>query len=55
VDILKAHAGVLAALEAEGMLRVRGTRVTLTRAGLLRVDHLLPRFYAEEYRGARYT
>jgi oxygen-independent coproporphyrinogen-3 oxidase len=30
-------------------------RIEITAAGLLRVDALLPAFYAEEYRGARYT
>ena len=29
--------------------------VRLTRDGLLRVDQLLPVFYAPEYRNARYT
>jgi len=55
IDILARHAGAFARLESEGMLRVEAGRVVLTRAGLLRVDHLLPRFYADEYRGARYT
>ncbi|MGH9868962.1 MAG: coproporphyrinogen-III oxidase family protein [Candidatus Polarisedimenticolia bacterium] len=55
VDILARHAGAFAQLQSEGMLRVESGRVVLTRAGLLRVDHLLPRFYADEYRGARYT
>jgi oxygen-independent coproporphyrinogen-3 oxidase len=30
-------------------------RIRLTRRGLLQVDSLLPEFYAEKYRGARYT
>ena len=55
VDILQRFAAPLAALESEDMLRVGDERVELTRKGLLRVDHLLPNFYAAEYRGARYT
>ncbi len=42
-------------LEAEGMLNVRPDSIVLTREGLLQVDRLLPTFYAEAYRGGRYT
>ncbi len=42
-------------LQAEGMLRVEGDTVALTRAGLLQVDRLLPWFYDDRYRNARYT
>jgi oxygen-independent coproporphyrinogen III oxidase len=55
VDIVEVHAEAFARLEAEGMLHVDPDGVTLTRTGLLRADHLLPDFYAEEFRGVRYT
>ncbi len=42
-------------LRAEGLLERRTDEIRLTRAGLLRVDGLLPRFFAPEYRGTRYT
>ena len=38
-----------------GMLEDGTEEIRLTRQGLLRVDSLLPEFYAERYRGARYT
>ena len=37
------------------MLEVDGNEVRLTRDGLLRVDLLLPTFYAPKYRNSRYT
>jgi hypothetical protein len=37
------------------MLRVEGDKIALTRAGLLQVDRLLPSFYDDQYRNARYT
>ena len=40
---------------AEGWLNVDGDRITLTRAGLLRVDALLPAFFEPEHQGVRYT
>jgi len=55
VDLLAEFASVLEKLEREGMLEVREGIVRLTRQGLLRVDSLLPAFYAARYRGARYT
>ncbi|TWT33616.1 Oxygen-independent coproporphyrinogen-III oxidase [Posidoniimonas corsicana] len=36
-------------------LSVEGDRIELTRAGLLRVDGLLPAFFEEEHQGVRYT
>jgi oxygen-independent coproporphyrinogen-3 oxidase len=38
-----------------GFLDWKGDEITLTREGLLRVDGLLPAFFLEEHRGARYT
>jgi oxygen-independent coproporphyrinogen-3 oxidase len=55
-DILEDFAPAWARLRERGFLEVEGGgHVRLTRAGLLRVDSLLPEFYAERYRGARYT
>ena len=54
-DVLADFAPAWQRLESEGMLRVDGGRVELTRAGLLQVDRLLPTFYDERYRNARYT
>ena len=55
VEITGAFAPAFDRLGKEGMLRLEKNRVALTRAGLLRVDRLLPEFYAPEYRNARYT
>jgi oxygen-independent coproporphyrinogen-3 oxidase len=40
---------------ADGYLAIDGDRVTLSRAGLLRVDALLPAFFEPEHQGVRYT
>jgi len=55
VEILDEFRSAFGALEAERMLEIDGDEVRLTRAGLLRVDQLLPVFYAPDYRNARYT
>jgi oxygen-independent coproporphyrinogen III oxidase len=39
----------------EGYLEFDDERVTLTRAGLLRVDGLLPAFFEPQFQGVRYT
>jgi oxygen-independent coproporphyrinogen-3 oxidase len=54
-DVLAEFAPAWEKLEGEGMLRVEGDRIELTRAGLLQVDRLLPSFYDDQYRNARYT
>jgi len=54
-DVLEEFAAALGALQAERMVEVHGEEVRLTRQGLLRVDQLLPQFYAPQYRDARYT
>jgi oxygen-independent coproporphyrinogen-3 oxidase len=41
--------------QSEGYLEVDGDRITLTRAGLLRADGLLPAFFEPEHQGVRYT
>jgi len=38
-----------------GYLTIDGDRVTLTRAGLLRADALLPAFFEPDHQGVRYT
>lgn len=61
IDVLAELAPAWQRLEEEGMLRVEGGiggeggRVVLTRSGLLQVDRLLPSFYDDRYRNARYT
>jgi oxygen-independent coproporphyrinogen-3 oxidase len=54
-DILTQFAAPFQQLQKEGMLTIESASVTLTRDGLLRVDQLLPEFYAEKYRNSRYT
>ena len=39
----------------QGLARVEGDRVELTRAGLLQVDGMLPPFFEPQHRGVRYT
>ncbi|MFO0899044.1 MAG: coproporphyrinogen-III oxidase family protein [Pirellulales bacterium] len=41
--------------QEEGYATVDGDRIELTRAGLLRVDALLPAFFEPEHQGVRYT
>jgi oxygen-independent coproporphyrinogen-3 oxidase len=55
VEILETFAEPLRRLAARGMLEQGADEIRLTRQGLLRVDSLLPEFYAPAYRGARYT
>ena len=55
VDVLSEFAPAWQRLQQEEMLRVGEGTVDLTRDGLLQVDRLLPSFYDERYRNARYT
>ncbi len=56
VDVLKRFADGLAALKGAGYLaRADQGSIVLTRAGLLRVDVLLPRFFLPQHTGIRYT
>ena len=56
VDVLERFADPLASLAAEGFLEAANAEaVSLTRAGLLRVDALLPRFFLPQHVGRRYT
>jgi oxygen-independent coproporphyrinogen-3 oxidase len=56
VQPLERFEEALASLEAGGYLATRTPeRIALTRAGLLRVDVLLPRFFLPAHTGIRYT
>ena len=55
VDILEHWHNVWQQYVDDGLLRVDGDRIELTRAGLLRVDSLLPAFFEPEHQGVRYT
>lgn len=55
VDIRERFEQPLASLREEGILRVEGDDLNLTRAGLLQVDRLLERFFPSAHRSARYT
>jgi oxygen-independent coproporphyrinogen-3 oxidase len=54
-EVEEEFAGVFTDLRAAGLLEARPGAIALTRAGLLQVDALLPRFFAPEHQGARYT
>ncbi len=54
-DIVAEFEGPFRKLETGGMLALDAEEIRLTRQGLLRVDTLLPEFYAPEYQNARYT
>jgi oxygen-independent coproporphyrinogen-3 oxidase len=55
VDILEHWHNVWQQYIDDELLRVDGDRVEVTRAGLLRVDSLLPAFFEPEHQGVRYT
>jgi oxygen-independent coproporphyrinogen III oxidase len=55
VNIFQEWAEVWAEYQREGYVQVNGDSIQLTRAGLLRVDGLLPAFFEPEHRGVRYT
>ncbi len=55
VDVTEAFAAPLARLAARGWATVDGAAIRLTRAGLLRVDRLLPDFYLPPHRGVAYS
>ena len=54
-EIRREFADGFSSLVEEGFAEVHGDDIHLTRAGLLRADSLLPRFFEPEYRGIRYT
>jgi oxygen-independent coproporphyrinogen-3 oxidase len=55
VDIIDAWNEVWQQFRDEGQLDFDEQGITLTRAGLLRVDALLPAFFEPQHRGVRYT
>ncbi len=55
VDLRETYSGALSTLAGQGMLTVTDSEIRMTDAGVLRVDQLLPEFYAERYRDSRYT
>ena len=55
VEIGEVFAEAWASLEKEGFATIAGDEFRLTRAGLLRVDGLLPRFFEPQFRNVRYT
>ena len=56
VDILRRFEQPLSSLRENGFLaEANGEVIALTRAGLLRVDSLLPRFFQPKHAGIRYT
>ena len=55
VDVLARYAPQLDELAHDDLLVTGNDRVSLTRAGLLRVDSLLPRFFKPEHSAVRYT
>lgn len=55
VDVVDRWRPAFDRLAGEGLLELDGTAIELTRAGLLRIDSLLPNFYDDRYRNARYT
>ncbi|NKB89604.1 MAG: radical SAM protein [Acidobacteria bacterium] len=54
-NVMERFAAPLKALESAGMATLRGDGFDLTMQGLLQVDSLLPGFYDERHRNARYT
>ncbi len=55
VDPLERFAEPLAKHAQTGMLKMSHDRIELTRQGLLQADSLLPEFFREEHRAARYA
>lgn len=54
-DVEREFEAALGALRAEGFAERHGAEWRMTRAGLLHVDALLPRFFEPEFRHVRYT
>jgi oxygen-independent coproporphyrinogen-3 oxidase len=54
-DVLQVFAQPLSSLGRDGFATLSDGKVMLTRAGLLRVDALLPRFFDPKYTDIRYT
>ena len=54
-NVVEAFGDGFRSLCDQELARIDGDAVTLTRAGLLRVDELLPRFFEPRFRSIRYT
>jgi len=54
-DIRVAFAEAFAGLQHDGFVRLDDGQITLTQAGLLQADRLLPVFFEPEHRTSRYT
>ena len=55
VDVLERFAAPLRSHRTAGLLTLEGDTVRATREGLMRIDTLLPDYFAEEHRTARYA
>lgn len=55
VEILEDWSDVWQQYVEDGFVSIDGDAITLTRAGLLRADGLLPAFFEPEHQGVRYT
>jgi oxygen-independent coproporphyrinogen III oxidase len=55
VDPLVRFTEPLAKHQADGFIKIEGSRVTIARHGLLQVDRLLHDFFPEEHRAVRYA
>ncbi len=55
VDVLARFSEPLRELESKGWIEIDETAIELTRAGLPRVDRMLPAFYRPEHRVVRYS
>ncbi|MCA9298313.1 MAG: hypothetical protein KDA28_04560, partial [Phycisphaerales bacterium] len=55
IDPASRYGRELEALETRGMLKVDEDAIRLDRGGLLQVDGMLPDFYLERHRDARYA
>ena len=56
IDIRSQFSEAFSSLKGDGYVgTAEGDRISLTRAGLLRVDSLLPRFFLPEHTDVRYT
>ena len=55
VDVQQRFEAPLKDLEDQGFLKLEAENLLLSRAGLLQVDRLLPRFFLPRHRSARYS
>ncbi len=55
VELEETYEPALEVLRGQGMLEIDESEVRISPEGVLRVDQLLPEFYDQKYRSARYT